>query len=47
MIRIAQNAESVEEQVLNEGSAPSTHKTICQIAKETGISKAGVSHMHS
>jgi len=40
MIRIAQNVDSVEELVLSQESAPGTHKTICQIAKETGISKA-------
>ena len=39
-IRIAQNVDSVEELVLSHESALGTHKTICQIAKETGISKA-------
>ena len=40
MIRITQNIDSVEELVLSQESAPGTHKTIRQIAKETGISKA-------
>ena len=35
---IAQNVDSVEELVLSQESAPRTDKTICQIAKETGIS---------
>jgi len=39
-IRIAQNVDSVEELVLSQESALGTHKTIRQIAKETGISKA-------
>jgi len=39
-IRIAQNVYSVEELVLSQESALGTHKTIRQIAKETGISKA-------
>jgi len=37
---IAQNVDSVEEVVLSHESAQGTHKTIHQIAKETGISKA-------
>jgi len=40
MIRIAQNVDSVEELVLSQKSALGTDKTIHQIAKETGISKA-------
>jgi len=39
-IWIAQNVDSVEELVLSQESAPGTHKTIRQIVKETGISKA-------
>ena len=39
-IRIGQNVDSVEELVLNQESALGTHKTVHQIAKETGISKA-------
>jgi len=39
-IQIAQNADSVEELLLSQESALGTHKTIHQIAKETGISKA-------
>jgi len=40
-IRIAQYIhDSVEQLVLSQESAPGTHKTIRQIAKETGISKA-------
>jgi len=39
-IRIAQNVASVKELLLSQESALGTHKTIRQIAKETGISKA-------
>jgi len=40
MIWIAENVGSVEELVISQESASGTHKTIRQIAKETGISKA-------
>jgi len=46
-IWIAQNVDSVEELVLSQEIAPGTYKTIHHLAKETGISKAGVSHSHS
>jgi len=39
-IQIAKNVDSVEELVLSQESAPGTHKTIRQIAKETGICKS-------
>ena len=41
-IWIAQNTDSVEELVLSQERALGTHKTICQIAEETGISKANL-----
>jgi len=41
-VRIAENADSVEELVLSQESTSGTHKTICQIEQKTGISKTSV-----
>ena len=40
--RTAENVESVDDLVLSQENAPGTHRTIRQIARETGISKSSV-----
>src|ERR1700743_1908789 len=39
------NIETDQDMILSQDDAPCTHRTFCQISRETGISKSSVHHI--